>query len=82
MFGLCKYKNIFGKPDEGIHRYKIFNIAIIDVFFTIIIAIILNFLLFPKLGFFKILLILFLLSIVIHHMFCVRTPIDKFLFPQ
>ena len=29
----CKYKNIFGKVDKGIHAYRICNIAIVDVLF-------------------------------------------------
>jgi len=33
---LCKYKNVLGKPKEGIHKYRIFNIAIVDTLVTII----------------------------------------------
>jgi len=36
MFGLCKYKDILGKPGEGIHSIRLFNVAIMDVLFTII----------------------------------------------
>ena len=25
MVDLCKYKNIFGKPNEGFHSYRIFK---------------------------------------------------------
>ena len=32
---LCKYANIFGAPNTGSHKYRIFNIAIIDVIATI-----------------------------------------------
>ena len=27
---LCKYKNIFGLPNEGIHSYRFLNLAIIN----------------------------------------------------
>ena len=33
---LCKYKDIFGAPNTGAHRYRIFNIAIVDVLVTLI----------------------------------------------
>ena len=33
---MCYYKNIFGAPGTGIHSYRILNIAIFDVLFTII----------------------------------------------
>ena len=35
---ICKYANIFGLPNEGIHKYKFFNIAIVDVIATIIVS--------------------------------------------
>ena len=35
---LCKYKNIFGKSKEGVHSYRILNIAIVDTVLTIIIG--------------------------------------------
>ena len=27
---LCKYKNIFGEENTGVHQYRIFDIAIIE----------------------------------------------------
>ena len=35
MFYFCKYKDILGKPGEGVHSYRLFDIAIIDVVLTI-----------------------------------------------
>ena len=32
----CKYKDIFGKPSEGVHSIRLFNIAVIDVIMVII----------------------------------------------
>jgi len=78
---LCKYKNIFGKAGEGIHSYRIFNISVADVLLTILGAFIIH-LFFPKYNFFVILLFLFALGIFLHHIFCVRTTIDKLLFPE
>ena len=76
----CPYSNMFGKVGEGVHSYRLFNLAIVDVIFTIIGAYIFH-LLFPSYSFFTILAFLFLLGIVLHRLFCVRTTVDKFLFP-
>jgi len=76
---LCQYKNILGKVGEGVHSYRIFNIAIVDVILTIIAAFIIH-LFVPKYSFTIVLIILFLLGIFLHRLFCVRTTIDKILF--
>ena len=78
---LCKYKDALGKPKEGLHKYRIFNIAIVDVLLTIIGAYIF-YLFHPKFNFFIILLCLFILGIILHRIFCVRTTVDKLLFPK
>lgn len=33
---LSKYKDIFGKPMTGLHKYRIFDIAVVDVAATIL----------------------------------------------
>ena len=78
---LCKYKNILGIPNEGIHSYRIGNIAIMDVIFTIILAIIIYYMNDSKFRFEYILAFLFILGIILHRIFCVRTTVDKILFP-
>ena len=75
----CKYKNVLGKVDSGIHKYKIAGVAIVDVLFTFILAFIIHSIV-PKYKFYIILLVLFLLGIILHRLFCVRTTIDKLLF--
>lgn len=76
----CAYSNMFGKVGEGIHSYRLFNIAVLDVMVVVIGAYIFH-LFYPSYSFFTILAILFLSGIVIHRLFCVRTTVDKFLFP-
>jgi hypothetical protein len=74
---LCKYKNILGKPNEGAHKHFL-GIAITDVVFTIILAVIIWKI--TKIGFWIILLSLFLLGIILHRIFCVNTTINKLIF--
>lgn len=76
----CEYKDIFGKVGEGVHSYRIFNIAIVDVLATIIMAYLLKIFVFPKRSFLKLTIILFLLGIILHRLFCVKTTIDKYIF--
>jgi hypothetical protein len=78
MSNLCQYKDIFGKLGEGVHSYRIFNVAIIDVVFTIIFAVILAKVF--KWDIFRTIIGLFILGIIMHRIFCVRTTVDKLLF--
>jgi len=76
---LCKYKDILGKPGTGIHKFRLFNIAIVDVLVVLICAYLIA-------RFFKLPLLyttigVFILGIFAHRLFCVRTGIDKLLFP-
>ena len=75
---LCVYKNIFGEPGKGVHSYRIFNIAIVDVVMTIIGAYFVA--KYFKLNFVHTLISLFILGIIMHRLFCVKTTVDKFLF--
>jgi hypothetical protein len=75
---LCKYKDILGIPNEGVHKYRIFDIAINDVFLTIIVSLIISYIF--NINFLLTLIILFLLGIILHRIFCVKTTIDKLLF--
>ena len=78
--GLCKYSELFGKIGEGVHSYRIFDIAIIDVIMTVISGYLLHKYLFPNISVYLVIMILFILGIVSHRLFCVRTTIDKILF--
>ena len=76
---LCKYKEIGGIPGKGIHQYRIFNIAIVDVLATLLGAYLFAYYFnYPVI---YIIILAFILGIIAHRMFCVRTTIDKLLFP-
>lgn len=74
----CQHKDFFGKPGEGVHSYRFMGVAIVDVFMTLLVAFILS----KKLDYtFKnTAIVLFILGILAHRMFCVETAVDKFLF--
>jgi hypothetical protein len=77
----CEYKNALGKVGKGIHSIRIFNIAIMDVLLTLLVAYIIN-LFYPKYNYLTVLIFLFLMGIFLHRVFCVRTTVDKWLFPE
>jgi len=84
---LCKYKNMFGEPNTGAHKIRIFDFAIVDIVMTVIVAFIIYYVMIrirPQLANTKNLLLvivgLFVLGIIMHRLFCVRTTVDKLLF--
>jgi hypothetical protein len=80
MFGLEKYKDLFGKPNTGIHKYRVLGISILDVAVVVVCGIVIS-----KLFRFHLLytlVVLFISGIIIHRLFGVRTGIDKKLFPN
>jgi hypothetical protein len=79
MVDLCKYKDIIGKPNTGIHKYRFFDIAVLDVAVTILAGFLLSW--FFKWNVWYTLGGIFLLGIISHRIFCVRSTVDKLLFP-
>jgi hypothetical protein len=73
---LCKYANIFGEPKSGVHSYRFMDIAIVDVLLTVIGGYFIS--KYFKYKLFDVLLMLFVLSIVIHKIFCVKTTLTKY----
>jgi uncharacterized membrane protein len=77
---LCRYKDIFGRPREGAHAYRIFDIAVVDVAATVFVAFLVARIF--SLSFWKSLVVLFIIGILSHRAFCVRTTVDKWVFPN
>ena len=75
---LCKFKDIFGKPNTGLHSIRVFNIAIVDVLFTVLLAYLIAAVFHTR--FYVTLATLFISGIILHRIFCVKTTIDKLLF--
>ena len=80
-----KVNNLFGSPGTGIHSYRIFNIAYLDVLGTMIAAYAIHKLIpyipyIPVIPYSTVLISLFIVGILLHRFFEVRTTIDKLLF--
>ena len=79
---LCPYSKIFGEVGKGLHSYRIFDIAYIDVILTMIGAYFVNKYFYPSKKYCSILFWTFITGIVAHRLFCVRTTVDKLLFKE
>jgi len=76
---LCKYKDIFGVPGKG-DDYRIYGIRVKDVVILFIESYLISW--YFKWSFWYTLLGIFILGIIVHRLFCVRTTIDRLLFPS
>ncbi len=75
---MCKYRHVFGEERKGFHSWRLFDVAIGDVLLTVLgaywIAKALN------VSFIATLILVFVLGIVMHRLFCVNTKVNVLLF--
>ncbi len=78
MVDLCQYSDIFGKPGEGIHKWRLGRFAAADVILTFILWLILV----SLLNFSPIYSAIGLVGagIIVHRAFCVDTALNKMIF--
>ena len=74
MSRLCKYRHILGVEKEGVHSYRLFDIAVVDLGLTIWAAWVASSLLETK--FSTAFLSLMLLGMLLHWVFCVHSTIN------
>ncbi len=83
-----KYCNIFGKPNEGVHKIRFFGMGLVDLLATLLLAIFVKFVFRDKFkddSIFVLFFILFIVGQVFHFLFGVNTAFMKFIgfkFPQ
>ncbi len=75
MVSLCQYKHIFGKEKEGVHSYRFLDIAIVDTLLTFILSLAISY--YFKINLIFVFVLLVILSIIIHLIFCVNTTLTK-----
>lgn len=82
MYDLGKYSNIFGAVNTGVHKYRFMNIAMVDFTMTVLVGLLISYYYrLSKRNSFYIITSLFILGIILHSLFKVRTTVDKILFP-
>lgn len=75
---LSQFRNVFGKPHEGVHQYRILDIALIDLAFTVLFAWLFS--IYNQQDFVKVLVVILIVGIFMHKLFGVKTTVDKFIF--
>lgn len=80
----CQYKDIFGKPGEGIHSLRIpipglkNGIALVDTLLTLIAAYLIGqYYRMKTLHILALFFALMILGIIVHRLACVETPLTK-----
>ena len=76
---LHKYKDIIGKPGEGAHSYRFLGFTVVDTVTVIIVALLVAW--YFKWNAWYTLVGFFISGVLVHRLFCVRTTVDKLLFP-
>ena len=73
----CKYKNLFGPPETGVHKYRFFGFALFDLCVTLFLAFLIGMVWKIDIGI--IFTLLWISSILVHYLFCVETKTMKLL---
>lgn len=78
MMRMCAYRDLFGAPGTGAHSVRFAGVAIVDVILTVLAGLLIAWTMgWPS---WIVVTVLFVLGILIHRLFCVRTTVDKILF--
>jgi hypothetical protein len=72
---LCKYSNIFGKPRTGVHSHRLFGLASVDLLLTLLLSYLIKD--YIQKSFFLSFILLWIVGILFHLLFCVKTPITS-----
>ena len=78
MKSKCPFANLFGKPGEGIHKYRIFGFASVDILLTIAAAYFISMRTNKSFG--KCVTGLVGLGIILHRAFGVDTALNELIF--
>jgi len=82
----CPFQYIFGTPGQGVHHLRIFGLAAFDLGLTAAVALALAFCFRGSsqvnvaVQFVVYFLLLMIIAMFIHRIFCVKTPLNGFLF--
>jgi len=73
----CPYKYLFGIPGKGVHAYRFMDTAIVDYVGTIVLAALLT--KFTQLPLVLSTILMFIIGILLHVVFCVPTGATRYL---
>lgn len=73
----CPYKYLFGIPGKGVHAYRLLDTAMVDYTGTLILAALLT--KFTQLPLVLSTILMFIIGILLHVVFCVPTGATRYL---
>jgi hypothetical protein len=76
----AKYKDIFGKSNEGVHSIRLFDFAIVDIIMTFVGAYFIS--QYLKKDIWLIFILLFIYGQILHALFCVKTKFISLFCPN
>lgn len=74
----CKFKDILGLPGKKFHKHFGFGFAILDLVFALAVAMLITY--FTKICLWKTFIMVILLAIILHRLFCVNTVLNVMIF--
>jgi len=75
---LCDYRHIFGVEGTGVHSIRILNIAVVDLLATLLVGALIAY--YIETNLYLTWLVLLILGILVHRLFCVNSTINTFIF--
>lgn len=78
--GLCKHRDIAGKPEEGVHAIRFMGMAAFDIVGSLILATVIALATGWNLA--VCVFVVFVLGVIVHRLFCVNTAVNKFIFGE
>ena len=75
---LCQFKDILGKPNTGFHSVRVLDFALLDIIGTFLLAFVLH--KFTRLNYLISVIIMFVVAIFLHWLFCVNTKLNVMIF--
>jgi hypothetical protein len=85
MSGLCRYSGVFGEPGSGAHSYRLGGLAAVDLLATGGVSFLLTRYALgwsSCAGYLLVFVLLILVAIVVHEMFCVNTRLNSVIFDR
>lgn len=83
--GFCQYKDVLGRPRDGFHKARLFGFARNDLLGTLAIAAIIALIFYRRTFWYSFLItfvILMLVAIFLHRLFCTNTTLTKKIFGE
>lgn len=77
---LCPYRHILGEERKGFHSLRLFDVAIGDVLLTILVSLFISYI--SKVNIIITFIIVFIIGIIVHRLFCVNTKINMMIFDK